>query len=311
MANDGTFWIGYDDFLLGFSNIDVVLAHPGNHAKSFVSNFPPKKSNHRCERAFEVSLIDPQPGMQSKERVEVYVMGIQKSRRGARQGRSDRKKSYKVSDVGMLVGEYPLNNNNNNNNNDDNDDDNDDKFSAVHGQMFGFKRNGHYKLVLDRKTCKRLVVMPISFGHPAATDEFLSFVVRFNADAPLMIRELETVPRMDNVLCDFLIGPKSSGNFVETRQGHKTVLWENRFYKVVKIDCRGNDGGTVFVYLCAAPAPAPATIEPISLSVEATCRGMSCRVEGGLLDHETIAKGKKFQAAWRKFNANFIIGGGR
>ena len=53
----------------------------------------------------------------------------------------------KVSDIGMLVGEYP--------------DDGDAKrnsfpFSKVHGQMFGFKRNGHYKLVLDRKNCKRL-----------------------------------------------------------------------------------------------------------------------------------------------------------
>lgn len=157
--NDGTFWIGYDDFLLGFSNIDVVLAHQGNHAKSFISNFPQKINNHRCTRAFEVSLIDPQPGLETKERVEVYVMGIQKSKRGARQGRKDRKKSYKVSDMGMLVGEYPLNNNGgseNNNDNDDGADANSVPFSSVHGQMFGFKRNGHYKIVLDRKKCKRL-----------------------------------------------------------------------------------------------------------------------------------------------------------
>jgi hypothetical protein len=53
MANDGTFWIDYDNFLMAFSNIDVVLAFQGNHAKSFASNFPHKKSNHRCERAFE------------------------------------------------------------------------------------------------------------------------------------------------------------------------------------------------------------------------------------------------------------------
>ena len=132
---------------MGFGNIDVVLAHQGNHAKSFVSNFPQKKSNHRCTRAFEVCLLEPQPGLETKERVEVYVMGIQKSKRGARQGRKDRKKSYKVSDMGMLVGEYPL------------DGDINDKTKSVHkthGQMFGFKRNGHYKLVLDRKKCKRL-----------------------------------------------------------------------------------------------------------------------------------------------------------
>ena len=313
MANDGTFWIGYDDFLLGFSNIDVVLAFEGNHAKSFVSNFPPKKSNHRCQRAFEVSLLDPQPGLETKDRVEVYVMGIQKSKRGARQGRTDRKKSYKVSDLGILVGEYPLDESG-----DSNDDDyNPSKypFSAIHGQMFGFNRNGHYKLVLDRRKCKRLVVMPVSFGHPAATDEFRSFVVRFNADAPLMIRELEAAPRMDHVLGGFLMSPKPFDHFANTRQGLQTVLWKNSRYKVVQIDCLGNGGGMVFVYLCALSVTRTHSSSiggsgigsPITLGIEATCRGMSCRAAEGLLDHETTAKGKKFQASWRKYSAMFVI----
>jgi len=312
MANDGTFWIGYDDFLLGFSNIDVVLAFEGNHAKSFVSNFPPKKSNHRCQRAFEVSLLDPQPGLETKDRVEVYVMGVQKSKRGARQGRSDRKKSYKVSDLGILVGEHPLDENSNSNGDDQNRFN--CPFSAVHGQMFGFNRNGHYKLVLDRKKCKRLVVMPISFGHPAATDEHRSFVVRFNADAPLMIRELEATPRMDRVLGGFLMSPKPSGHFLNTRQGIQTVLWKNSRYKVVRIDCLGNGGGTVFVYLCALPndrtnslSKIGSAISATTLGIEATCRGMSCRVGDGLLEHETTAKGKKFQASWRKYSATFAI----
>ncbi len=307
MANDGTFWIGYDDFLLGFSNIDVVLAFEGNHAKSFVSNFPPKKCNHRCQKAFEVSLLDPQPGLETKDRVEVYVMGIQKSKRGARQGRVDRKKSYKVSDLGIIVGEYPLD--------ETGKEDGKDPFSTIHGQMFGFNRNGHYKLILDRKKCKRLVVMPISFGHPAATDEFRSFVVRFNADAPLMIRELEHTPRMDRVLGRFLMSPKPPGHLNNTRQGMQYILWKNAGYKVTKIDCLGNGGGTVFVYLCRladtntkdSSADGSATNSPITLGIEATCRGMSCRVAEGLLDHETTAKGKKFQASWRKYTTNFVI----
>ena len=73
--DDGKFWISYDDFLLGFSNVDVVLAFPGNCACSFRCNFPEKQSNHRCERAFEVSLLDPQPGVPSRDTVELYVMG--------------------------------------------------------------------------------------------------------------------------------------------------------------------------------------------------------------------------------------------
>eukprot|EP00959_Pyramimonas_sp_CCMP1952_P218192 4564000-Pyramimonas_sp.AAC.1 len=62
MVNDGTFWIGYDDFLMGFSNVDVVLAFEGNHAKSFGANFPNKTSPHRCNRAFELSVVGRQPG---------------------------------------------------------------------------------------------------------------------------------------------------------------------------------------------------------------------------------------------------------
>ncbi|KAL3911545.1 MAG: hypothetical protein SGARI_001597, partial [Bacillariaceae sp.] len=299
MANDGTFWIGFDHFLLGFTNIDVVLAFQGYHAKSFATNFPPKKSNHRCVRAFEVSLIDPQPGVETKDHVEVYVMGIQKNRRGAKQGRVDRKKSYKVSDMGMLVGEYPLDAN------EDNETE-DFEFSTIHGQMFGFRRNGHYRLVLDRSKCRRMVVMPISFGHPAATDKEFSYAVRFNADSPLMIRELENTPKMNRVLSDFSLRSKPLGHFEQTRQGQKKVLWQNCNYKVVQVDCLGNGGGIVFVYLCSKTPAADRKAEPVSLTLEANVRGMSCRTEDGLLQHETIAKGKKFEAAWRRYKTTFL-----
>jgi hypothetical protein len=33
---------------------------------------------------------------------------------------------------------------------------------------------------------------------------------------------------------------------------------------------------------------------------------MSCRTEKGLLQHETVAKGKKFEAAWRRYTTEFI-----
>lgn len=278
---------------MGFSNIDVVLAFEGNHAKSFTSHFPEKKSNHRCTRAFEVSLLDPQPGIATKDLVEVYVMGIQKSGRGARRGRSDRKKSYKVSDLGLIVGEYPVHN--------------EEELGYVHGQMFGFRRNGHYRLLLDRRRCRRMVVMPISFGHPAAADKELSYVVRFNADAPLMIRELPQIPRMDYMLQEFIFGSKPSNYYVDTRQGRQTVLFETHDCRVVQIDYLGNHGGTVFVYLCMDDSDRRSCErKPISLVLTATCRGMSCRVNGKLLDHETVAKGKKFEASWRRYTSDFI-----
>eukprot|EP00977_Amphora_coffeiformis_P026512 scaffold27444_cov84-Amphora_coffeaeformis.AAC.1 len=112
--------------------------------------------------------------MQFKDTVEIYVMGIQKTRRGARSGRVDRKVSYKVCDFGVLVGEGYRSGGNGQ-----------PEFTRVSGQMFGFNRNGHKRLVLDRKSLSSLVIMPISFGHPVATDKELPFVLRFVSDAPL------------------------------------------------------------------------------------------------------------------------------
>ena len=174
--NDGTFWIGYDDFLMGFSNVDVLLAFQGNHAKSFASNFPPKTSNHRSRRAFELSVVGLQPGETStNDEVEVFVMCIQKTRRGSYHGRADRKKSYKASDIGILVGQAE---------NGSTDDENAELGNSVDGRFFGLTRNGHIRLVMSRRDIgKRMIVMPVSFGHPAATDEGLSFVSLFDATA--------------------------------------------------------------------------------------------------------------------------------
>lgn len=297
MCNDGTFWIDYDNFLMGFSNVDVVLAFLGNHAKSLPSNFPTnKKSNHRCARAFEVSLVDAstQSGLSSttNDTVEVYIMGIQKTRRGASKGRVDRKKSYKVCDFGVLVGERGSNK---------------DEFISVKGEMFGFRRDGHYRIVLDRKRMSSCVVMPISFGHPAATDKELSFVMRFVSDAPLSIREMKQVPRMDIALQKFCIEAPLSTN----KQPIRKVLLVDSLYRLVQVDCRGNGGGIIFLYLCVNEEKLGQARQDhedfeLSFSVEATCRGMSCRTEAGLLEHEIISKGKKFEASWRRYSTDFL-----
>ena len=132
MKNDGTFWIDYDSFLMGFHNVDIVLAFPGNHAKSFGSSFPIKKSNHRCDRAFELSAVGRQPGEEGayNPTVEVYVMVIQKTRRGAARGRADRKVSYKACDVGILVAEQCSNSSGDQL-----------QLGAVDGRFFGVNRN--------------------------------------------------------------------------------------------------------------------------------------------------------------------------
>ena len=195
-----------------------------------------------------------------------------------------------------------------------NDDDEALRFQAVEGEMFGFKRNGHYRLILNRRKHKRLVVMPVSFGHPTATDKDRSFAVRFVADSPIFIRELPNVPPIDRVLQTFCF-PRQP-NF-KTKQGRQRVLLEDNdairmygepFFRVIQIDCLASGGGVVFIYVCVNQrllGTKGISDFSLNLNMEATCRGMMCRTATGFLQHETVAKGKKFEASWRKFNADF------
>jgi len=313
MVNDGTFWIDYESFLMGFSNVDVVLAFQGNHAKSFGSSFPIKTSNHRCTRAFELSAVGRQPGEETyNEKVEVYVMCIQNTRRGASLGRADRKKSYKTCDTGILVGECSKSK-----------EDGQVELGSVDGRFFGMNRNGHIRIVLDRSDSDRkLIVMPVSFGHPSATNEELSFVVRFVADAPLLVQELSKPPKLNISMQKFCFGEKvmALGHEVGTSrhrgtQGTKTVLMEcmankSFLFKIIRIDCLAGGGGTVLLYLIVndeslSQMNLSQRSEAISFSTEINCRGMVCRTANGLVNHEVISKGKKFEAAWRRFSLSF------
>ena len=321
MKNDGTFWIDYDHFLMGFSNVDVVLAFQDICAMSFTSNFPLKRDNIRCSRAFEVSMIEDQPGVPSRDTVELYIMGIQKTRRGALHGRSDRKKSYKVCDLGVLVGKKSTHANNKIRM-EKTGKTADFQFDSIEGRMFGFRRNGHHRLVLNRKKNTSLIVMPISFGHPAATDKEMSFVLRFVSDSSLQIRELPKVPRLDIVMHKFCLEASQEQKSLKdswqlNREVTPRVLLDNSFdgeprFKVLQLDFLENGAGTVFIYLSvndslvAQKQAIDADTSAVCFRLEAKCRGMVCRTADGLLDYETIKKGKKFEAAWRQYKHEFI-----
>lgn len=88
----------------------------------------------------------------------------------------------------------------------------------------------------------------------------------------------------------------------------KQIYGEPRF-QVRLIDCLANGGGTVFMYLCVNDNLIKRKKMgdfSISFSIEANCRGMMCRTVNGFLEHETVSKGKKFEAAWRRFGCQFL-----
>jgi len=237
-------------------------------------------------------------------------MCIQKTRRGASLGRADRKKSYKVCDTGILVGEC-LNTT----------EDGRVELGSVDGRFFGLNRNGHVRIVLDRNSDKKFIVMPVSFGHPSAADEDRSFVVRFVADAPLLVQELSNPPKLNVAMQKFCFGEKviALRNVGTSQhrgtQGTETVLMKcmaNRslLFKIVRVDYLAGGGGTVLLYLIVnvkslSQMDPSRRSEAISFSVEINCRGMVCRTTHGLANHEVISKGKKFEAAWRRFSLSF------
>mmetsp|Transcript_13127 Transcript_13127/g.25080 ORF Transcript_13127/g.25080 Transcript_13127/m.25080 type:complete len:402 (+) Transcript_13127:845-2050(+) len=237
-------------------------------------------------------------------------MCIQKTRRGASLGRADRKKSYKVCDTGILVGEC-LNT----------AEDGRVELGSVDGRFFGLNRNGHIRIVLDRNSDRKFIVMPVSFGHPSATDEDRSFVVRFVADAPLLVQELSKPPKLNVAMQKFCFGEKvttlrnvGTSQHIGT-QGTGTVLMKcmaNRslLFKIVRVDYLAGGGGTVLLYLIVndknlSQMDHSPMAEAISFSVEINCRGMVCRTTHGLANHEVVSKGKKFEAAWRRFSLSF------
>jgi hypothetical protein len=122
--------------------------------------------------------------------------------------------------------------------------------------------------VLNRRDAeKKIIVMPINFGHPAATDDALSFVVRFVSDAPLLVRELAKPPQMNIVAqkfcCGSFLGQEkqsivSLGVAGTSRHrgshGQKTVMFERKLgesylFRIIRVDCMEGGGGTLLIYL--------------------------------------------------------------
>lgn len=137
----------------------------------------------------------------------------------------------------------------------------------------------------------------------------------------MLVRELAEAPKMNIAVQRFCFGSKvlSLGVAGTSRHrgshGTKTMLLE-RFvdgsflFRIIRVDCLAGDGGTVLFYSvindsCIAQLSSSEQKEAISFSIEVNCRGMTCRTADGIEKHEVISKGKKFEAAWRRFNLQF------
>ncbi|KAL1527564.1 hypothetical protein AB1Y20_008951 [Prymnesium parvum] len=94
-VDDGTFWIDYTKFLMGFSHVDVCYAFRGWHARSFANFFPADRKT-AVRVCASVLLVRPAAP------ATLMVMALQPTRRGA-WCRADRKKSYRLGDLSVLI----------------------------------------------------------------------------------------------------------------------------------------------------------------------------------------------------------------
>lgn len=95
-VNDGTFWIDYTHFMMAFSVVDVALADKTFHSKSFDNAFPASNTgvSRNCAFSYKIEIKEP---------TTVFALVLQPTKRGARLGRADRKKSYKPGDISCVV----------------------------------------------------------------------------------------------------------------------------------------------------------------------------------------------------------------
>jgi len=95
-VDDGTFWMDFTRFLMGFAHVDVCFAFRGWRCRSLPNAFPAdKKSGQRLCAVHTVRCAGGVPAT-------LMVMALQPTKRGA-WCRADRKKSYKLGDLSLLI----------------------------------------------------------------------------------------------------------------------------------------------------------------------------------------------------------------
>lgn len=162
--DDGTFWMDYTHFLMGFSRVDVCAAPPQTHARSFGNSFPPKKAAWRVGACF----------YRVRGAGDVFVTALQPTKRGA-WCRADRKKSYRPGDLQVVA--YDL------------------TAKKVLGALLrGADVYDRGALAVDLKGKDVLIYVYCLGANPAAAETRAAqpFRVRFvSVDGPLQVEELD------------------------------------------------------------------------------------------------------------------------
>eukprot|EP00899_Mesostigma_viride_P008719 jgi/Mesvir1/17849/Mv12933-RA.1 len=180
-VDDGTFWMDLTHFVMGFSIVDVCFAFPDWHTRSLPNAFCAPTSPWRvCQHVCRVRATQP---------TLLYLMGLQPTKRGA-WCRADRKKSYKLGDLSLLVARLDSQGN---------------IAQVVGGGLHGSASQSRCSFVatLDDPASDYLVI-PFNLGAGPSAAEVTKgqpFTVRYFSSAPLVITEQRFQERCGDDTC--------------------------------------------------------------------------------------------------------------
>jgi hypothetical protein len=166
-VDDGTFWMDLTHFVMGFQLVDVCMAYRDWHARSFTNAF--------CARSSPLRVCRDVYRVRTRTKTTLYVSAMQPTRRGA-WCRTDRKKSYKLGDVSLIVIQLDRNG----------------QMSKVvgggmHADSIGSR--GSFLAHFEDPAAEYLVIAYSLGGPPSAAEvtKAQPFTVRFFASEPLQV----------------------------------------------------------------------------------------------------------------------------
>lgn len=173
-VNDGTFWMDLTHFVMGFQLVDVCMAYREWHARSFTNAFCARACTHRiCRDMYRLRI---------HSKTTLYVSAMQPTKRGT-WCRLDRKKSYRLGDVSILVVQLDGEGN---------------VFKVVGGGLRGATESRCSFVSHLEDTNAEYLVIALSLGGPptaAETSKAQPFTVRFFASETLHVSQEVVEPR--------------------------------------------------------------------------------------------------------------------